>query len=104
MPDPFLPAVPTIRQVVICARDYDQAVGDLCAAFGTYVCHRDPGLKFFGLQNGLMPLGKSFFEIVSPIEKGVTADRFLDRHGEAAGYMLEVQGGLRVVAVQELRL
>ena len=36
--------------------------------------------------------GHSFFEVVSPTKSGVAGARFLDRHGEAAGYMLEVQG------------
>lgn len=48
-------------------------------------------LEWFGLENALLPLGRSFFEVVSPIKADSAGARFLDRHGDAAGYMLEVQ-------------
>ena len=54
----LLPGLPAIRQVVICARDYDKACGELANVFGTFVCHKDPGLAYFGLQNALLPMGQ----------------------------------------------
>ena len=51
---------------------------------------RDPGLSYFGLQNVLLPVGTSFLEIISPIKKNVTADRYINKFGDG-GYMIIIQ-------------
>lgn len=79
-----------LRQLVLCARDIDSATNKICEELDTYVTFRDPSLKGFGLQNVLLPVGGSFLEIVSPITKNVTADRYLNKYGDG-GYMMLIQ-------------
>jgi Glyoxalase-like domain len=78
------------RQAVLAARDLDRAVGELCAALPLGEPYADPGVGFFGLRNAVMPLGDTFVEVVSPVEDGTAAGRFLDRHGDGA-YMAMFQ-------------
>lgn len=49
----------------------------------------DPGVKEFGLENAVFPVGDTFLEVVAPIAENTAAGRYLARHGEpeAAGYM-----------------
>ena len=49
---------------------------------------RDPGVKEFGLRNAVFALGDCFLEIVSPIQPGTAAGRYLERHGGDGGYMV----------------
>ena len=78
------------RQAVLAARDLDQAVDDLRAALPLGEPYADPGVGLFGLRNAVMPLGDTFVEVVSPVEDGTAAGRFLDRHGDGA-YMAMFQ-------------
>jgi hypothetical protein len=41
----------------------------------------------FGLVNGVLPVGDTFLEVVSPAQPGTTAGRWLERRGGDAGYM-----------------
>mmetsp|Transcript_12923 Transcript_12923/g.15667 ORF Transcript_12923/g.15667 Transcript_12923/m.15667 type:complete len:269 (+) Transcript_12923:123-929(+) len=87
----------SIRQLVIASRDYNGAVSEICAAFGSFVTFVDPELNSLGLRNALIPIGDSFFEVVSPIIEGTTAERYINKFGEgqvgreATGYMIEMQ-------------
>lgn len=80
-----------LRQVALVARDLDGAVDALCGALGVEVCHRDPGVGFFGLHNALMPIGDTFLEVVSPLREGTAAGRYLERRGGDGGYMAMFQ-------------
>ena len=80
-----------LRQLVIAARDLEPVVDELCGFLGVEVCYRDPGVRAFGLHNALMAVGTQFLEVVSPVEDGTTAGRFLDRKGGDAGYMVIFQ-------------
>jgi len=80
-----------IRQLALVARDLELVVDDLCAVLGVDVAFRDKGVASFGLQNALLALGDTFLEIVSPIRKGTTAGRLLDRRGGDGGYMVLLQ-------------
>jgi hypothetical protein len=77
--------------VALVARQLAPAVGDLCAILGIEVGYRDPGVKLFGLENSVMPVGDTFLEVVSPIEHDTAAGRFLDRRRGDGGYMVIVQ-------------
>jgi hypothetical protein len=77
-----------LRQLCLVAYDLEPVVDDLKAVFDIAVCHRDPGVGRFGLHNALLPIGSSFIEIVAPIEKGTTAERFLERRQGDGGYMV----------------
>ena len=65
---------------------------------------RDPGVGEFGLRNAVFALGDCFLEIVSPIQPGTAAGRYLQRHGGDGGYMalfdLEDLDGARARAEQ----
>lgn len=80
-----------LRQIALVARELDPVVADLCAVLGVEVGFNDPGVKFFGLCNAVMPVGDTFLEVVSPIEKNTTAGRYLERMGGDAGYMVLLQ-------------
>jgi len=80
-----------LRQVALVAGDLDGTVAALCDALGLEVCHRDPGVAFFGLHNALMAVGDQFLEVVSPQREGTTAGRYLERRGGDGGYMAMFQ-------------
>jgi hypothetical protein len=80
-----------LRQVVVVATDIEPVVDELCQRLGLEVCYRDPGVGHFGLQNALMAVGDGFIEVISPIQDGTTAGRYLERRGGDGGYMLLLQ-------------
>jgi len=80
-----------IRQIALVARDLEPVVDDLCAVLGVEVCFRDPGVATFGLHNALMPLSDTLLEVVSPVQEGTSAGRYLERRGGDGGYMVIVQ-------------
>jgi hypothetical protein len=80
-----------VRQVALVARDLDPVVADLCAVFGLEVGFRDRGVAEFGLRNAVLPVGRRFLEVVSPVRADATAARYLDRNGGDGGYMVLVQ-------------
>lgn len=80
-----------LRQVATAARDLEPVVEDFCAVLGVEVAYRDPGVGEFGLRNAVMPIGDTFLEVVSPEQDDTAAGRYLDRHGELAGYMVILQ-------------
>lgn len=80
-----------IRQIALVARELEPVVADLCAVLGLEVGFRDPGVGEFGLHNAVMPVGRTFLEMVSPVRAGTTAGRFLDKRGGDGGYMVILQ-------------
>ena len=80
-----------LRQVALVAHELESVVEDICAVFDLQIGYRDPGIKVFGLQNAVLPVGNTFLEVVSPTEAGTTAGRLLERRGGDGGYMVIVQ-------------
>ena len=80
-----------IRQLVLVCKNRDQVVKNLCDLFDIKVAFNDPGIIFFGLENALLPVGNTFIEVISPVEEGTTAGRFLDRRQGDGGYMVIIQ-------------
>ncbi|MGH7375725.1 MAG: VOC family protein [Candidatus Rokuibacteriota bacterium] len=80
-----------MRQVCLVARDLAKVVDQLRAVLGLDVCHRDPGVGKYGLENALFPVGDKFLEVVAPVREGTTAGRYLDRRGGDGGYMVITQ-------------
>jgi catechol 2,3-dioxygenase-like lactoylglutathione lyase family enzyme len=80
-----------LRQIAFATRDLASGEAALTAALGVELCHRDPNLVVFGLENALFPVGDQFLEIVSPLQDGTTAGRLLDKRGDDAGYMVLFQ-------------
>ncbi|MCP5028263.1 MAG: hypothetical protein GY929_18455 [Actinomycetia bacterium] len=80
-----------LRQIALVAHDLEATLADLGEELGADVCFRDPGVGAFGLHNGLLALGDTFLEVVSPTRDGTTAGRYLERRGGDGGYMVLLQ-------------
>jgi hypothetical protein len=80
-----------MRQICLVARRLEPVVDELSAVLGLQVCHRDPGVGKYGLENALFPVGDQFLEVVAPVREGTTAGRYLDRRGGDGGYMVITQ-------------
>jgi len=89
-----------IRQVALVAADLERALADLQAVFAIGTAFHDPGVGVFGLHNGVMPVGGQFLEVVSPMQDGTSAGRYLERRRRAGstdrgagdgGYMIILQ-------------
>ena len=80
-----------MRQICLVARHLAPVVEELCGVLGLEVCHRDPGVGKYGLENALFPIGHNFLEVVAPVREGTTAGRYLDRRGGDGGYMVITQ-------------
>lgn len=80
-----------LRQIALVAEKLAPAVDDLTSVLGIEVCYNDPGVKVFGLENALMPVGNQFVEVVAPIQEGTAGGRYLERRGGNGGYMVITQ-------------
>ncbi len=76
-----------LRQVCLAAPRLEPVVDDLQAILGLQVCHRDPGLIAYGLENALLPVGTDFIEVVAPVQADTAAGRFIRRSRGHGGYM-----------------
>ncbi len=76
-----------LRQVCLAAPRLEPVVSDLQTILGLRVCHRDPGLIAYGLENALLPLGNDFIEVVAPVQADTAAGRFIQRSRGHGGYM-----------------
>lgn len=81
-------ALPRLRQVVLAARDLDATTAAIERALGLRDPFHDPGVGHFGLANAVYAIGDTFLEVVSPVQDGTSAGRYLDRRGGDAGYMV----------------
>jgi len=80
-----------LRQIALAARDLDATLDALCDVLGIEVAFNDPGVGVFGLVNGVMPIGETFLEVVSPVRNSATAARWIERRGGDSGYMVIFQ-------------
>ena len=76
-----------LRQVCLAAPRLEPVLDDLQAILGLQVCHRDPGLIAYGLENALLPVGTDFLEVVAPVQADTAAGRFIQRSRGHGGYM-----------------
>lgn len=81
---PFL----RLRQLCLVAAGLEREASAMRAIFGLEVCHRDPNVARYGLENVLFPVGTDFLEIVAPTRPGTAAGRFLERNRGRHGYMV----------------
>jgi len=79
-----------LRQLVFVSNERDELAKKICDLFNLKETYNDAGLINFGLENVLIPLGDTFFEIVMPVQENTTAGRFLDKRGGEGGYMVIV--------------
>ncbi len=80
-----------MRQICLVAEALEPAVEELCTVLGIEVCHRDPAVERYGLENALMPIGNQLLEVVAPIREGTAGGRYLERRGGDGGYMVILQ-------------
>jgi hypothetical protein len=76
-----------LRQICLVAAELAPVVEAVRAILGLQVCHRDPAVGKYGLENALFVCGHQFLEVVAPMRDGTTAGRFLQRSGGRGGYM-----------------
>lgn len=76
-----------LRQICLAAAAIEPLASDLAAILQTPVCHRDPAVGVYGLENVLFAIGPRFLELVAPLREGTAAGRFLERSGGKGGYM-----------------
>jgi len=82
-----------LRQVALVAERLGEATHAWCDVLGIEVAYHDPGVKVFGLENAVMPIGDGFLEVVSPVTDDAPARRYRRRRGGDAGYMVMLQTG-----------
>ena len=80
-----------LRQIATVAKYIENAENELKDILGLKVAFRDPGVKVFGLQNIVCPIGGEFFEVVSPVDENTSAGRFILKNGDMCGYMVIFQ-------------
>ncbi len=77
-----------LRQVALVAAELDPVVADARRELELpEEPFADQGVSVFGLHNAVMAVGDTFLEVVSPVEEGTTAGRYLARRGGDGGYM-----------------
>ena len=80
-----------VRQIALVANKLAPVVDDMKNVLGLEVCYRDPGVKVFGLENALFPVGNQFIEVVAPIQENTAGGRYLQRRKGDGGYMCIMQ-------------
>jgi catechol 2,3-dioxygenase-like lactoylglutathione lyase family enzyme len=104
-----------LLQITLIVRDLARAEAEFADRLGLRVAFRDPSVATWGLENIVLPMGDSFFEILAPTRPDTPGGRHLDRQGDG-GYMVilatrdlaahraRVQSlGVRIVLDQETR-
>jgi hypothetical protein len=80
-----------LRQCVFVCKDLESNAEELCDTLGIEVAYRDPGVGKWGLANVVCATGHDFLEIVSPIQDGTSAGRYIQRRHGDGGYMVILQ-------------
>lgn len=80
-----------IRQIAFVAHDLDPEVDKLQTVFGLGKPFNDPHIDSFGLRNAVIPAGRQFIEIISPIRENTAGGRYLQRRNGDGGYMVIFQ-------------
>jgi Glyoxalase-like domain len=84
-----------LRQICLVAEKLAPVIADLTDILGLEACYVDPGVKVFGLENTLLPIGRNFLEVVAPIRENTAGGRYLQRRGGDGGYMVITQADTR---------
>jgi hypothetical protein len=80
-----------LRQIALVANKLAPIAEDLHEIFGLEIGFRDPGVKVFGLENALFPVGNQFIEVVAPTQPNTAGGRYLERRNGDGGYMVICQ-------------
>ena len=76
-----------LRQICLVAPALEPAADELGTILGLPICHRDPRVGVFGVENVLFVAGTTFIEIIAPLRPDTAAARFLDRSNGQGGYI-----------------
>lgn len=80
-----------LRQIALVTDGITTVVDDLRRTFGLEVAYHDPGVKQFGLENAVLPVGSQFIEVVAPVRPDTAGGRYLERRNGEGGYMVITQ-------------
>jgi hypothetical protein len=80
-----------LRQVAALTTDLEHALDELRDVLGIEVCHRDPAVDDYGLENALLPIGNTILEVLAPTRKDTAGGRYIARRGGDTGYMAIMQ-------------
>ena len=62
-----------LRQIALVGENLTAVTDDLCAVLGIEIGFRDPGVKIFGLENAVMPIGDGFLEAFGVALEGASS-------------------------------
>ncbi|MBY0401404.1 VOC family protein [Myxococcota bacterium] len=104
-----------LLQITLIVRDLARAEAEFAERLGLRVAFRDPSVARWGLENIVLPMGETFFEILAPKRPDTPGGRHLERQGDG-GYMVILATralaahrarvarlGIRIVLDQETR-
>lgn len=104
-----------LLQITLIVGDLARAEREFGERLGLRVAFRDPSVATWGLENIVLPMGDTFFEILAPTRSDTPGGRHLARQGDG-GYMVILQTralaahrarvqslGVRIVLDQETR-
>jgi catechol 2,3-dioxygenase-like lactoylglutathione lyase family enzyme len=76
-----------LLQITLIVADLAAAEADFARELGLRVAFRDPSVATWGLENVVLPMGTTFFEILSPTRPDTPGGRHVARQGDG-GYMV----------------
>jgi hypothetical protein len=76
-----------LRQICLVAPQLEPVISDIADIMGLSVCYRDDNVAKYGLENALLPVDTVLLEVVSPVQPGTAAGRFIEKTGGRGGYM-----------------
>jgi len=89
-PDRIAPLSLELLQITLIVADLAWAEADFERLLGLRVAFRDPSVATWGLENSVLPMGTTFFEILSPTRPDTPGGRHIARQGDG-GYMVILQ-------------
>ena len=104
-----------LLQITLIVKDLAAAEAAFARQLGLRVAFRDPSVARWGLENIVLPMGRTFFEILAPTRPDTPGGRHIARQGDGgymvilntrdlAGHRARVRAlGVRIVLDQETR-
>ena len=89
-PNEAVPLSLELLQISLIVKDLAQTEVDFDRLLGLRVAFRDPSVARWGLENIVLPMGRTFFEILSPTRPDTPGGRHIARQGDG-GYMVILQ-------------
>jgi hypothetical protein len=77
----------SLLQITLIVKDLGETEAAFASRLGLRVAYRDPSVARWGLENIVLPMGSSFFEILSPTRSDTPGGRHIARQGDG-GYMV----------------